>query len=356
MKLGRKPARVSLKTPRLRNYLVSGLPPPPPSLDWAATITAPFGVMRNDELGDCTAAAGGHGIQVWTANVTQEVTVSDDDVVTFYEKTCGYVPSQPSTDLGGVELDVLTWWTKNDLAGHKITAFASVTPSNLDHVKTAIWLLGGVYIGINLPLSASDQHIWDVPPGGLGGSGAPGSWGGHAVFVYGYADGKFMCITWGERQSMTEAFFQTYVDEAYGLVSPDWLAAAKAPNGLDGQTLAEDMALLQAEEGGDAPAAPPPQCSSDTVGDVRSILAVPYGNITVDFGGAVLNVLLVMFGTVIACRSGFTVNSLVTWVGVAIAVVFGSKLLYDINASNQATEDFAALAIELMSGVKKKTG
>ena len=53
-----------------------------------------------------------------------------------------------------------------------------------DHelVQTAAWLFGGLYIGLQMPLSAQKQVIWDWT-GSLAGPARPGSWGGHAVDV-----------------------------------------------------------------------------------------------------------------------------------------------------------------------------
>jgi hypothetical protein len=45
---------------------------------------------------------------------------------------------------------------------------------------------------------------------------------------------------------MTWSFFDRYVDEAYALLSQDFLAGDKAPNGLDVAALRSDLALVTA--------------------------------------------------------------------------------------------------------------
>lgn len=248
-KLGRKAIKMDSRTLRLARYLTPVLPAPAPSLDWTKGISS-FGMMLNDRLGDCTIAALGHAIQVWTANTSAEITVPDKTILGGYENFCGYNPTDPSTDQGGIELDVLNDFKKLGFGGHSLLAFASVRPSNTRLVKQAIELFGGVYIGISLPVSAQSQTVWDVVKDNGSGNTEPGSWGGHAVFVPKYTGTNkvltdLTCITWGGLQKMTAAFWRKYVDETYALLSPSWLAAAGAPNGFDLAQLEDDLEGIQ---------------------------------------------------------------------------------------------------------------
>jgi hypothetical protein len=225
MKLG-KMARVF--DPRVRAIapISHTWPPAPASIDWTIKANPNYGLMLNDRLGDCTAAAPGHAIQTWTSLTRpNEVTVSDDDILKFYEGSTGYNPADPNTDQGGIMTKVLAYWMKNPIAGNVLSAVASVAPGSRTDVKTSIWLFGGCNIGVQLPISAQRQDVWDVPPGGPKGSGEPGTWGGHDVWVPAYDEQGLTCITWGAKKRMSWAFWDTYVDEAYALLSPDWLAA-----------------------------------------------------------------------------------------------------------------------------------
>ena len=160
MKLGRRAIRHDPRTLQLARYM-KALPPPPPAVDWTKGITA-FGMMLNDALGDCTIAGCGHAVQIWTANLGAEVIVPDATVEQFYEEWDGYDPADPSTDQGGVELNVLNSWRQGGFAGHILTGFADPHPANLEAVRQAISLFGGVYIGLSLPLSAQNQAVWAV--------------------------------------------------------------------------------------------------------------------------------------------------------------------------------------------------
>jgi hypothetical protein len=243
MKLGRKAIKTDSRTLAFGDYLTPALPPPPPAADWTKGI-AQWGMMLNDKLGDCTIAGVGHAVQVWTANASTEVTVPDSTVETYYEQWDGYVPGNPSTDNGGVELDVLNDWRKGDFAGHKLLAFADPKVANLVEIRQSIALFGGVYIGISLPLTAQTQDVWDVVPKG-GAKARKGSWGGHCVYVPKYDDKGFTCITWGQPKTMTVAFWKKYCDEAHTLLSQDWLTDKGSPDGFNQAQLQTDLGAIK---------------------------------------------------------------------------------------------------------------
>jgi hypothetical protein len=241
MKTGRKAIKTDTRTLALARYLTPGLPPPPPSADWTKGISN-WGMMMNDKLGDCTIAGVGHAIQVFTANTSSAATISDATIERYYEQWDGYVPGNARTDSGGVELDVLNDWQKQGFAGHALTAFADPNPANLDEVRQSIALFGGVYIGLALPITAQRQDVWDVVSGGR--ASAPGSWGGHCVFVPRYDEQSFTCITWGELKTMTIAFWNRYCDEAHTLLAADWLTAKGSPSGFDQTQLQADLEAI----------------------------------------------------------------------------------------------------------------
>ena len=245
MKLGRKHVKTDSRTLQLGKYLKDNLPAPPPAKDWTRGIED-WGMMLNQIHGDCTIAAAAHAIQVWSVNAKGEkgeVRLPDDRILHYYEKWDGYNPSDPNTDGGGVELDVLNNWQQTDLDSHELIAYADPAFSKIDEIRQAITLFGGVYIGLSLPTTAMKQEIWDVVPNG-GADAKPGSWGGHAVFVPKYDAHTFTCITWGKLKTMTVAFWKEYVDEAHALLSHDWLKERGSPSGFDLTALKADLAAI----------------------------------------------------------------------------------------------------------------
>lgn len=242
-RLGRKAIKTDTRTLKLAKYLTAALPAPPAARDWTHGITN-FGMMRNDVLGDCTIAGCGHAVQLWTANTSSEVTLNDDVIESTYSAWDGYVPGNPSTDNGGVELDVLTDWRKSGLAGHTLIGFVAANVKNLTEIRQTIALFGGAYIGLALPLTAQNQTMWNVVPDDGTGTSAAGSWGGHCVYVPAYTPSTFTCITWGGPLTMTVAFFSAYCDEAYALFGADWLKAGMAPSGFNQQQSTADLAAI----------------------------------------------------------------------------------------------------------------
>lgn len=238
-KLGRAPARHDKRTLHLANYLTA-LPAFPDHLDAPAGLT--LGVMKNDELGDCTAAAKGHLVQVWTARNGSEQIISDDDVVAFYSASTGYDPADPSTDQGGNMVEVCNAFRSIGIGGHKAAAFVALEPKNRDHIKASCFLFGGVDLGVSLPISAQSQAVWSMAISGQQGDASPGSWGGHDVPIVAYNAIGPVCITWGGYKQMTWAWFDGYTDESYAILSADWAQSGKvAPSGFALDALLADL-------------------------------------------------------------------------------------------------------------------
>ncbi len=219
--LGRKAIITDSRTLKMATYIGPELPAPPAVVDWTNGQTTEWGMMLNDRLGCCTIAGCAHAIQLWSKNVGQQITVPDSAVLSMYEQWDGYNPAIPSSDEGGIELNVLNSWKKQGFVGHNLLAFASINIQNVLEIQQCINLFGGLYIGISLPLTAQHQDVWDVDLSDPYAS-QPGSWGGHCVFISGYDKNGISCITWGSVKKMTVAFFLKYCDEAYALIGQDF--------------------------------------------------------------------------------------------------------------------------------------
>jgi hypothetical protein len=210
---------------------------PAPSADWTKAVKS-FPLLANDQVGDCTAAGALHQLQVWLNNNGFDYTPTDAEALALYSATSNY----PKEDDGAVETQVLDYWKNTGIAGPFNTdriAYASLAPSNVNEIKLAVQYFGGCYLGIELPLTAQTQDVWEVVS--ATGDGAPGSWGGHCVIVVAYDEHYATVVTWGKLLKASWAFLQAYLGEAYALLSYNWLAnSGISPPGLN-------MAALQAE-------------------------------------------------------------------------------------------------------------
>ena len=119
----------------------------PDTVDWYSRVPADWGMMGNDQVGDCTAAAISHAIEQWTAYTDPTpVVMSTDQVISAYSAVSGYVPGDPATDRGALCADVLRYWATTgmltpDGGPDTLTGAASVDPRDLDAVGHALGAL-----------------------------------------------------------------------------------------------------------------------------------------------------------------------------------------------------------------------
>jgi hypothetical protein len=231
-KLGRNPS----DTARLRHCLKLAdyvnlaklLPQIPPESDWTKPVQK-WGTLGNDSYGDCVFAAKAHLIHSMSACKGRETTIPEKDVVSLYLK---YSPNDNGYNIE----ESFSILRKTGMWGHKIWAYAAVDLRNHDLVRAAIYLFGGIDVGVNLPRGWQSAKVWDA------GAGRPGSWGGHDIWVPQVSADSVTCITWGNEQEMTLRGMDYYCDEAFVCISPDWLApGGTAPNGFSLETLKADF-------------------------------------------------------------------------------------------------------------------
>jgi hypothetical protein len=254
-KLGRLDRGHDQRIPMMHSLTV-GLAqvPPPAAIDYTKGMPANLGMMMNDTLGDCTCAAFYHALQVWSFNCGAPIdTEPDKDVELLYEKACGYKPAQGGEGPGGNEQHVLTYILKKGApAGpsgkqvKKIDAFVEVSVHNLDNIKRAIADCGVCYIGFNVPQyimppGKEPLAVWDVDA-----HGDNTIVGGHAVVLAGYDSHGARVISWGSYYTMTWAFFEKFVDEAYAIADQEWISTkGTTPGGLSLKQLEAAMKALK---------------------------------------------------------------------------------------------------------------
>jgi hypothetical protein len=210
-----------LKTvPFVTNYLT--LPLISDSCDYVKRMNEPWGMLGNDRYGDCVFAAFAHLCQGMSANATGKARqFTDKQVLDWYSAVTGFDPDDPGTDQGTFPIDALNYLYRIG----EIEAYGRVDPMNDAHVAAAIELFGGLYTAWYLPSAWSGKEIWDVGPN-TDGPWRRGSGGGHMMSQHGY-DGatNTPTVTWGDVVTITAKARHIYCDEAYVLVTKDWLDA-----------------------------------------------------------------------------------------------------------------------------------
>jgi hypothetical protein len=242
--LGKLPVRTDVRTLSLARYIDSSRLPSPPDVFDETSGVASWPMYANDRIGDCTTAAAAHMIEAWTAAVRgRAIKLSERAVLDAFDHVKLVDPF--TGEEGAIELDVLRYWRANGIGRHRIGAYARVAVHDRRLVRTAAWLFGGLYVGLQMPLTAQGQAVWDWT-GSLAGPARPGSWGGHAVDIVRYDLNGLTVVTWGRLQELTWSFWDRYCDEAYCILSDDFLQKGNAPNGFDLAALEADLALVTA--------------------------------------------------------------------------------------------------------------
>ena len=228
-----------------------GLPPVPLATDVdRASAVQSWPVYLNDQLGDCTIAAVGHMYGAWTQYAgAGEALFTDDQVQAVYSRVGGYVPGDPSTDNGCVMQDVLADQQQTgitDQAGklHQVAGYAAFgNPADEVLLGQVLDVFGTVYVGINvqqqMEAEFASQRPWTWDPSAQ-------SVGGHAICLQrrlGSGDAPLEYVTWGALQPATVNFQANAAEEAWAVVTQDWLQAnGTTVEGLDLQQLLADMA------------------------------------------------------------------------------------------------------------------
>lgn len=217
-KLGKAPAKKDTRNLQFATLLRATAPTLPTSYDFdIAHPGIPTPMFGNDDYGDCVIAGRAHQtLRFEDIEQGSVLMITDKEVLKEYFKETG------GPDTGLVVLDSLNKWRQKGWKvgkhNYKIQAFAEVDFGKNDEIRQAIFADVGVALGVQLPNSAKAQiqtgQPWDVTTGS---DSAPGSWGGHYVYVPGYTPSGPVCVTWGRKQQMTWAWLHKYCDEAYAI-------------------------------------------------------------------------------------------------------------------------------------------
>jgi hypothetical protein len=255
MKLGLLPPTPTKPRLRLASFLTARVTPTaPPAVDYVTAVRS-YPMYRNDEIGNCGPISLAHFITAaGTYGDGTPYTAPLEEVLDLYSRVSGYDPTTGAHDDGVVMQELLNEARKGGLGQQQILAFAQVDHTNYDEVRSAINLFGAVLVGAALPVDASRQFDagarWE-PTEGPG--AAVGSWGGHAIHVgaYDIDTAEMRCTTWGAVQSLTRSWWETYVQEAWVAITPEFLNEhGYTPSDYDLRHLGEEVARIT---GGSSP-------------------------------------------------------------------------------------------------------
>jgi len=254
LRLGKQPATDDPRDLVFARYVDTSKLPAPPAQFGHESLFAPkgWGMLGNDEWGDCAWAGPAHETMLLTKEASKPAPFTTQGVLSDYSAGTGFDPNagppgQNPTDKGSNVRQVLGYRRKTGIVDahgqrHKIGAFIKLKPASLEHVFQALYLFQVVGIGLAFPEFAMEQfnrgEPWDVIPN------APQPEGGHYVCCVGKRQ-NIDIVTWGALQQMTQAFFERYCDEAWTYISTEDLQGGRDLEGFDLQQLQADLKALE---------------------------------------------------------------------------------------------------------------
>lgn len=249
-KFGKKAPRRLMSTPAFGDFIAKATDwPAVPAKGWEAAVNpSTWGMLGNDQYGDCACAGIMHLVQAQAANAGVQLTATTEQALALYTAVTGFNPNDPNTDQGTVLSDLLVYIQKNgvemtDSAGKAVTieveGFASLDISSIPQMRYATYTFGGSYLGINCPQQCEeDTTNWDFQPG------LPLA-GGHCITRVGEGGAGGKIVSWGMVIPFSNQFWSGYGDEAYIVLTKAWLSAQdKSPSGLDLNGLVAAMKII----------------------------------------------------------------------------------------------------------------
>lgn len=240
-KLGKLPARDSVKL-KLKDYLTFSVVPPTKFGHY--DLETNWGLLGNDQYGDCVWAGAGHETILWNKEADKTITITEQDALNDYSAVTGFNPDNPSSDQGTDMQVAAAYRQKTGITDgtnrHKITAYVALSVGDKTELKQAIYLFSAVGVGINFPASAmtqfNDGKPWTIVKSSIE--------GGHYVPAVGYDSKYVYVVTWGKIQKMSWGFLEKYNDESLAYISLEMLTNNKSLEGFDLAQLQTDLKQL----------------------------------------------------------------------------------------------------------------
>lgn len=250
LKTGMKPWSTSEIKLKFHKYLYRQALPYAPKEFGHVHESAPsggWGMLANDEVGDCTIAGIMHGQMVWDWATNNTITKFDDDVARkqYFALTGG-------VDSGLNPVEVASFWQNDgliDASGktHKVAAYAAINTPN-DLIESA-YLFGFSGLGVFLPDNAIPQFIagkvWDDT------SMPMNPQHGHFIPVVGRnSHGNLMVVTWGRLHAITQKWLDRYFAGGVAYISQEYFnKTGVSPEGFNFKQLSDDLTQLGSDNG-----------------------------------------------------------------------------------------------------------
>jgi hypothetical protein len=246
-KLGLNAPRPGSIKMQFGSYLKATDVPTVPTAFGRPWLVRQWGMLGNDQEGDCFWAGACHESMMLRAD-------ADSNIPMFTTRTAfhDYHEATGTTDDIGTDLlDGMHYRQKTGISDtlgqrHKIDFYTELKPGDLHALDLAVFLFGVAGVGIKLPDSAEQQfnsmEVWSVMSGAS-------LMGGHYVPCVGRNSlGNYLIVTWGRLQAVTPDWIQAYMDQGAVIISHERLKTSGiSPQGFDWAKLQDDYHQLTGE-------------------------------------------------------------------------------------------------------------
>jgi hypothetical protein len=181
----------------------------PPVFAYGRVEDTPRVTGFNNTVGDCFPTACCNAVQTALGLRGVYTPISNNLPVTIYSATTGYVPGNAATDIGTTSKQMFGWWKNNAINGYKSNLPKCYAGTDIGTLRRLIQTKGGVIAIIGLAVQQQNERVWS-------GTGVPGTWGWHAVWIDMFDGLLTFCTSWGLSQPIDESFF------AKGFVNQIW--------------------------------------------------------------------------------------------------------------------------------------
>ncbi len=235
-KLGLLPGHIPSGLRVLTWYVGGSLPTPPPHVKVPANPN--WGMLGNDQYGDCGVAGLEHGFEA-DAVMVEETLVgfpSDQEAIQYYLKYTG------GQDQGVVLADYLAYVRKNPYYGHSIDSYAPVAVHDIPSLHSAIAMFGFTYTGI--AVTASMQQAFENHQPWTTELLLDPVIGGHCIPLVGYDNNYLYAITWGGIQQISYPAWHQMSSEAWAVITGEFVKHGGDGRGINLAALRNDLELL----------------------------------------------------------------------------------------------------------------
>ena len=222
-------------------------PAAPDTVTVAADASYSWGMLDNDQYGDCVAAAVYHVDEsLFLRRGVAPYPYQAPECLGWYFKINGVAPGPAgsASDQGTDPAVAMAAWQSEGLPGHKLAGWG-VLAGNSRLIRRAIWEFGACLFCVALPdnwqsqVDASGAAHWR-------GAQTPDQQNGHGICVNGYTPGMFELVSWGQPGDLDNDWAASCVEQVFVALSVDAVNSADVgPSGFDLAAMRADLPSQQ---------------------------------------------------------------------------------------------------------------